>query len=255
MTMGQRLSKTYKLVEDQALAIQRSREQFSRLKSEHIISVGKLLMEAQSKLSKYGDGVFIKWLKERLHISKTTAYKWIQVADIFGDCPQCVQRIQPSALYKLAQAGLPAGARRKALEAAEKGGTVTLTLANQLIANARGGKSAREKGKKRSDEHMAAMKMTWNCLVRSWKEASDEERREFNNWRDNVAEWPGGEGVRWRLAGMSREEAGIGPPKRIVEWDFAQDEHSTHLYRASRRSAREVDGDSEQRDRLPALSR
>ena len=134
MKANRQHSKTFHKVESEALAIDEAMGRlnnataiFEKSNTQVALEVGAVLATAQAKLSKYGEGVFIRWIKVRLRFAKTTAYKWLRLHERLGDCPQCVQTIDVSALYILTQDSGPAysGALKDSLALAEKGKRVT----------------------------------------------------------------------------------------------------------------------------------
>src|SRR5687768_9877950 len=87
-------SKAMRSVEEHAELVEEMRGRLNRIKSETAIAEGEELSKAQHKLAKYGDGVFGKWLSERLEMSRASAYNRIAAFKTFGhlDCPT-VRRI------------------------------------------------------------------------------------------------------------------------------------------------------------------
>ena len=74
-------SKTFQQVEHEARAVDVAMGRldsaaaiFEKSRTQVALEVGAVLATAQSKLSKYGEGVFIRWIQERLGLKKTTAY-------------------------------------------------------------------------------------------------------------------------------------------------------------------------------------
>ena len=112
---------------------------FEKSKTQTALEVGAVLTAAQKKLSKYGEGVFIRWIQERLKLKKTTAYKWVRLHEFFGDCPQCVQLIDVSGLYILANDSSPAyrAALENALALAAKGQRVTRQTVIRILQSHR----------------------------------------------------------------------------------------------------------------------
>ena len=98
------MSKTFKQVEYETKAIKSALGRlniatgiFEKSRTQVALEVGAALTTAQAKLSRYGEGVFIRWIRNRLKLKKTTAYKRLRLHEYFKDCPQCVQSIDVSA--------------------------------------------------------------------------------------------------------------------------------------------------------------
>lgn len=174
-------SKTFRLVEDLRQPIKAALDNLFRVNSNAVFTVGKLLIEAQRRFANHGDGVFLRWCREEFKLKKTQVYKWIRVADRFADCPQCVQSIAKSALYLLSEAATPAQARNKAIEIAEKGGSVSHSDAKRLVTAAWEGKS-KPKDKKKPT-YIEEMKLCWMRLAELYARANEDEVRRFDEWR------------------------------------------------------------------------
>ena len=134
MKANRRPSKTFQKVEGEARAVDEAMGRldsataiFERSRTQVAMEVGAVLAAAQAKLSKYGEGVFNRWLSDRLKLGKSTAYKWLRLHEYFGDCPQCIQTVDVSALYILAQNSSRAyrDALKDTLALAEKGERVS----------------------------------------------------------------------------------------------------------------------------------
>ena len=75
-------SKTFQRVEREAKAadaalgrLDSATAVFEKSRTQVALEVGAVLATAQVKLSRYGEGVFIRWIQERLKLRRTTAYK------------------------------------------------------------------------------------------------------------------------------------------------------------------------------------
>lgn len=92
--------------------------------------VGQKLVDVRSRLE-YGQ--FNLWLKTEFQWSRSTAYKYINIFESFGSCPQFGQLdIAISVLYLLAAPSTPKTAREEALERAFEGETITSTKAKAI---------------------------------------------------------------------------------------------------------------------------
>lgn len=97
-----------------------------------IWEIGQKLVDVRNCLS-YGQ--FNSWLKAEFQWSRSTAYNYINVFKIFGSCPNFRQLdIAASALYLLATSSIPEEARKKALESAKAGETITYSKAKAIIS-------------------------------------------------------------------------------------------------------------------------
>lgn len=94
-----------------------------------IIEIGQKLIEVKGRLPR---GHFDGWIKLELGIGRSTAYRFIQVAETFGNSSQ-IGTIAPSAIQLLAENDIPAAAREEALERAEAGEPITHSLAREIV--------------------------------------------------------------------------------------------------------------------------
>lgn len=88
-----------------------------RKTGEAIIQIGRGLSDTKERL---GHGQFEQWLSAEFGWSRSTAYKFVQVADAFGDRVQNLD-IAPSALYALASGNVPESLRDEFVAKAEAG--------------------------------------------------------------------------------------------------------------------------------------
>jgi len=94
-----------------------------------IIEIGQRLIEVKERL---GYGNFDSWVKGEFDWSRSTAYRFISVAE---SCPTVGQLdFSPKALYLLAAPSTPESAREEALTLAESGERVTYHKAQELVA-------------------------------------------------------------------------------------------------------------------------
>ncbi|RYD88391.1 MAG: hypothetical protein EOP50_19175 [Sphingobacteriales bacterium] len=156
---------------------------FEKTRTEVALKVGAILSTAQGKLSRYGDGVFIRWVQERLGLQKTTAYKWLRLHEHFGDCPQCVQNIDVSGLYILSVDSGPAHrqALADALASAQKGRRVKRRSVIQML-QAHRDTAISEGWDEKCVPQMPGEPTTFQKLRGIWLTASVDDRRKFMNW-------------------------------------------------------------------------
>lgn len=88
------------------------------------------LFTLPQQLTNHGNGTFGKWCKERLGISKRSAYDHLNACECFGDkdCPSLGQSFTCEALYLLSRDSTPDDAITDALKAAKKGERTLLPL-------------------------------------------------------------------------------------------------------------------------------
>lgn len=195
-------SKTFKQLETEAQEVDAvlnrlntSTAIFEKSRTQVALEVGAILTAAQKKLSKYGEGTYIRWIQERLGMKKTTAYKWIRLHEFFGDCPPCVQSIDVSALYILAKDSGPVyrSALKDALELADKGVRVTckhvrLILqahrdeALQRICQAHREEPDPDKWDDEDVPEVPGRRTPLQKLKGDWRAATLDEQRQFKKW-------------------------------------------------------------------------
>ena len=95
---------------------------------EEVLKFGRICLEAQAILAKYGTGSFGKWI-EAQGVSRKTGYRSIDSLDAFGVCDNLSQ-MEVSAMYALAK---NEAAKKKALKLAAKGIKISHSVAQQLI--------------------------------------------------------------------------------------------------------------------------
>lgn len=185
-------SKTFNKVENEAVAIDEAMGRlnnataiFEKSNTQVALEVGAILATAQAKLSKYGEGVFIRWIQERLRLrlKKTTAYKWLRLHERLGDCPQCVQTIDVSALYILTQDSGPAysGALKDSLALAEKGKRVTRQTVIRILQAYRD-EAVLDGWDDDGIPEVPGDLTTVQQLKKIWSRATVDEQREFKRW-------------------------------------------------------------------------
>jgi hypothetical protein len=208
-------SKTFLQVEQEAKAVdvalgrlESARAVFEKSRTEVALEVGAVLAAAQKKLSRYGDGVFIRWIQERLGLKKMTAYKWLRLHEYFGDCPQCVRTIDVSGLYVLANDGpVYQNARENALALAAKGRRVPRQAVIRILQAHRD--EAKIAGWDDDDlPEVPGDLTTLQKLKGIWRRATVEERRQFREWATETARARKERGLLRKLAAATTTDNG-----------------------------------------------
>ncbi len=173
--------------EDRAAAIEQAQAELRKTTAAAVIAIGRELHKVQRRLAKRGEGIFNAWMKQRLKVGRRTAYKMISVHLVFGDCAQYAQTCDVSALYVLAQNGVPKQAIEEALALAKEGHTVTHQLAKTIIAKAYGGSSPQFVEEDTSVADIGSgvrppRPKAIELLKAAWEQATPKERDEFNEW-------------------------------------------------------------------------
>ncbi len=83
-----------------------------------VADIGEKLIDVRSKLL---EGYFDAWLRAEFGWTKTTAYRFIRVAEQFGSNNLLLDNAAPSALYLLAEPSTPESIRQEFIEEAEAG--------------------------------------------------------------------------------------------------------------------------------------
>jgi hypothetical protein len=152
-----------------------------------VLEIGRELDAAHKQLSRHGDGAFNGWCRDKLNLKRTTAWKYLTVYYVFGDCSLCKQSYDLSALYLLARPSTRGAIRKLARKFAEQGGIVEAWRVKHWLRMEHEERPARkrvdeddldppESGKNEKRE------ATFETLVRVWKRAPREERRKFTKW-------------------------------------------------------------------------
>jgi hypothetical protein len=103
-----------------------------------IFEIGEQLQIAHDELANHGDGKFGKWCQERCGISKSAAYRYLSVVEVFSrqkqlDGPTVGQSFDAKALYYLSRDTTPEAAIKDALYKAKRGERVTLADAKEIV--------------------------------------------------------------------------------------------------------------------------
>ena len=135
MKRGSKISRTWELVEKEALLIDEQRTIIIQTKVERTLKISEVLHQAHEKLANYGDGVFLAWTRDRIKIPRTTAWRWNRLWDCFQkyDCSTLKQSFNLGALYELSQQGLKEKVRQEAFDLAKKGEFITKGVAERII--------------------------------------------------------------------------------------------------------------------------
>src|SRR5690606_29399062 len=97
-----------------------------------VLRIGRALVQARALL-RARDESFDAWCLEQLGMSRSTSYRFTQVAEAFdGAAAELGSSFEASALYLLAAGDVPDAARKEALERAERGETITASRARDL---------------------------------------------------------------------------------------------------------------------------
>jgi len=102
-----------------------------RRTAQDIVDIGQKLIEVKERL---GHGVFGAWLPVEFGWSRTTAVRFMRVAEQFKFANLANLSIASSALYLLAESSTPESARQEALQRAEQGEHITYRGAQEMVA-------------------------------------------------------------------------------------------------------------------------
>ena len=101
-----------------------------------MLEIGADLLAAQEVMANQKNGVFLSWLDLECDYSKSTAYRFISAARVFGNIiTSQFGTLSDSAMYLLAANNCPHPATEEALKLSKQGKPVTHKIAKQLIAN------------------------------------------------------------------------------------------------------------------------
>ncbi len=117
------------------------REHASQLKrlgqrtARNLWEMGRILANAQEKLSSYNGGSFVRWVTEEAGLTQGTAYRLMDVYRAFDISKLENGRFATSALYLLAKPSTPQAVRIEALQRAENGEAITHAKAQEMVAS------------------------------------------------------------------------------------------------------------------------
>jgi Protein of unknown function (DUF3102) len=103
---------------------------------EDVIEIGRDLIAVKDALP---HGQFGPWIRAELGWPERTVRNFMGVAEVFGSKSAIIADlgIQPTAAYLLAAPSVPDEARLKAVERAQSGEKITITVARELVSQAR----------------------------------------------------------------------------------------------------------------------
>ncbi len=136
---------TQAVVKQKAIAI----KDLFRKTAQNLITIGQNLHEVQQEL---GYGKFRRWLKSEFNWSVSTATKLMQVAEKFKSVNFTDLNFGCSALYLLAAPSTPEAAREEALNMAEKGTSISYSLAKRIVSQHKQSLSLQKNGLDRKVE-------------------------------------------------------------------------------------------------------
>jgi hypothetical protein len=106
-----------------------------RQSAQAIIDIGERLARVRELLQHNKKGGFQQWLAAEFGWSRSTAYRYMQVYEIFGNYPTVGQLpIEQAALYKLADSSTPEEIRQDAITRASHGERITAQKAREMIS-------------------------------------------------------------------------------------------------------------------------
>jgi len=96
-----------------------------------VMAVGEDLIEARDLLGNHSGGSYGKWLKEKVGMSRTTAFRFVQLAETWTGCSKVKQLADLDALRRLSGAPDQAIAKAKTILAA--GNRLDMAAANEVL--------------------------------------------------------------------------------------------------------------------------
>jgi flagellar motility protein MotE (MotC chaperone) len=122
-----------KPLEAHAVNIEKLQDTMRSVSVRKVLAIGKELIEARERLGKKGSGKFGAWCRDRLKMSRRSCYNYIYAYEVFGDCATVAQMFDVTAMYHLAQPGVPSKAVTEALIHAEGGRRITMGWARLIL--------------------------------------------------------------------------------------------------------------------------
>jgi hypothetical protein len=119
-----------KSVQDETAAIRRLLVNTAN----NIVQIGLRLKFVRNCLGRHA---FQGWLKAEFQWSQPVASNFMRAAEVFSNV-DCLDHLQPSALYVLARRKAPEAARAEALERARRGETITKSIAETIVCRHNG---------------------------------------------------------------------------------------------------------------------
>jgi uncharacterized FlaG/YvyC family protein len=112
-----------------------------RRSAEDIIEIGRDLNAVKASI---GHGKFLPWIEAEFGMGRTTAWKFMAVADAYGAKVHQVNKLDPSALYELAAPKTPIEVREEIEKMIEAGEVVTKATVAKLTAEIESAKKGRD---------------------------------------------------------------------------------------------------------------
>lgn len=98
-----------------------------------VIEIGAAIHEAHEILAGNGrDGKFTGWIEGECGLERSSAYRYLNAFEAFNKCPT-VGHFSAGALYLLSEKSAPEKARAAAIKRAEKGETISKSVAEEII--------------------------------------------------------------------------------------------------------------------------
>ncbi|NIN67176.1 MAG: hypothetical protein GTO63_21255, partial [Anaerolineae bacterium] len=111
----------------------RTLSELSRRTAKNLWKMGKILADVRERLASHNGGSFKHWVENEAGLSRSTAYRLINVYRTFS-CPTVGQLgISPKVLYLLSEPSTPAAAREEALRYARDGERITHARAQEIV--------------------------------------------------------------------------------------------------------------------------
>lgn len=105
--------------------------------AENLWEMGRILADAQERLSSHNGGSFRQWVEEEAGLSKGTAYRMMDVYRAFSRPNLGQPHFSTSALYALSKPSTPQEARDEALFRAQRGEPISHATARQIVSQYR----------------------------------------------------------------------------------------------------------------------
>lgn len=112
------------------------------------LTIGRELAAARERLSRHGNGTFGEWCRQECGLSRTTAFRFMRVQQVLGDCSS-VEQFDLAAVYAMASKECPDDVRSELIRRAESGEHVREQTVRDAVSPGRTVNDGR-KGKVRS---------------------------------------------------------------------------------------------------------
>lgn len=120
-----------------------------RRSAEDIIEIGRDLLTIKASI---GHGYFLPWIEAEFGMSQSAAYKFMNVAKVYGDKVVTVTSMDPSALYELAAPKTPLEVREEVEKMIEAGEVVTKAEVARLKAEFEAAKRGKDLAEQDAEE-------------------------------------------------------------------------------------------------------